>query len=80
MDTLKNSLTSCLNHLSCLCFLSGIEVWGAAYQRKHLDRIDNFFRRSFKNGYISRPILISDIIKYSDKQLFEKVCDDVIFA
>ena len=27
----------------CTCvFLYAIEIWGVAYQRKHLDRIDNF--------------------------------------
>ena len=56
--------------------LYGIEVWGAAYQRKQLDKIDNFLKKSFKFGSTSHLISIPDIIRKRDKLLFEKVCVD----
>ena len=72
----KDQLHALFQALIMSVFLYGIEVWGAAYQRKHLDRIDTFLKRSFKFGYTSEQIYISDVIKKRDGQLFEKVCSD----
>ena len=41
-----------------------------------MDKIDNFFQRSFKFGLTSYLNIIPDIIRARDKLLFEKVCVD----
>ena len=42
----KDQLNNLLNSLVMSVFLYGIEVWGAAYQRQYLDRIDRFFKKA----------------------------------
>ena len=42
----KEQIDKLFKSLVVSVFLYGIEVWGAAYQRKHLDRIDNCFKRT----------------------------------
>ena len=57
-------------------FLYGLEVWGSAYQRKCLDRIDTFFRPACRFGYTSKILLISDIIMNRDSDLFNRITSD----
>ena len=40
----KEQLTKLFDLLIMSLFLYGIEIWGAAYQGKYLDRIDKFFK------------------------------------
>ena len=44
----KDQLTKSFDLLIMSLFLYGIEIWGAAYQGKYLDRIDKFFKRAFR--------------------------------
>ena len=38
----------------------GIEVWGSALQKKHLERInDKFFKRVYRYGYILKEYKMS---------------------
>ena len=50
MDVLKDHFNYLFSHNSLVMsvFLYGIEVWGAAYQRKYLDRIDRFLKRAYR--------------------------------
>ena len=50
-------------------FLYGIEVWGDVYQSKSIYRIDKFFKRAFRFGYISECISFQDVIKKRDIHL-----------
>ena len=54
-------------------FLYGLEVWSSAYQGKYLDRIDPFFRRAYFFGYTDKIILISDVIKNRESDLFNRI-------
>ena len=42
----KDQLNNLHNSLVMSVFLYGIELWGAAYQRRYLDRIDRFFKKA----------------------------------
>jgi len=57
-------------------FLYGLEVWGSAYQGKYLDQIDTFFRRAYRFSYTNKIILISDVIKDRDSDLFKRITSD----
>lgn len=72
----KDQLCKLFDSLIMSVFLYGIEVWGAAYQRKYLDRIDSFFKRAYRFGYTTKTITISELIKKRDSQLFNKVIQD----
>ena len=56
----KVQLNNSFNSLVMSVFLYGIEVWGAAYQRKHLDRIDRFLKRAHRFGFVTILDLIED--------------------
>ena len=56
-------------------FLYGIEIWGAAYQGKYLDRIDRFFRRAFKFGYTNNLYVIAEVIRNRDCKLWSTITD-----
>ena len=56
--------------------LYGIDVWGAAYQRKYLDRIDRFLKRTHRFGFITKKTTILDLIKDRDSKLFKNVIRD----
>ena len=57
-------------------FLYGIEVWGAAYQGKYLDRIDRFLMRAHRFGFTTKKTTILDLIKGRDYKLFKNVISD----
>ena len=61
------------NSLIMPIFLYGIKVWGGAYQSKYIDRIDKFFKRAFRFGYISKCTSFQDVIKKKDIHLRDKV-------
>ena len=50
-------------------FLYGIEIWGAAYQGKYLDRIFKFFKRAFRFGYTNNLYAIAEVIRNRDCKL-----------
>ena len=72
----KDQLSKLFDSLIMSLFLYGLEVWGSAYQGKYLDRIDTFFRQAYRFGYTHKIILISDVIKYRDSDLFNSITSD----
>lgn len=72
----KDQLSKLFDSLIMSLFLYGLEVWGSAYQGKYLDRIDTFFRRAYRFGYTNKIILISDVIKNRDSDLFKRITSD----
>ena len=58
----KEQLTTLFDLLIMSLFLHGIEISGAAYQGKYLDRIDKF---SFRFGYTNNLYAIAEVIKKS---------------
>ena len=53
----KDQLNNLFNSLVVSVFLHGIEVWGAAYQRKYLDRIDWFLKKALRFGFTKKKQL-----------------------
>ena len=72
----KDQLNNLFNSLVMSVFLYGIEVWGAAYQRKYLDRIDRFLKRAHWFGFVTKKTTILDLIKDRDSKLFKNVIRD----
>ena len=72
----KDQLNNLFNSLVMSVFLYGIEVWGAAYQRKYLDRIDRFLKRAHRFGFVTNKTTILDLIKDRDSKLFKNVIRD----
>ena len=72
----KDQLNNLFNSLVMSVFLHGIEVWGAAYQRKYLDRIDRFLKRAHRFGFVTKKTTILDLIKDRDSKLFKNVIRD----
>ena len=56
-------------------FLYGIEIWGAAYQGKYLDRIDKFFKRAFRFGYTNNLYAIAEVITNRNCKLWNIITD-----
>ena len=54
-------------------FLCEVEAWGAAYQRKFLDKIDRFLKRAHRFGFTAKKTAILDLIKDRDSELFKNV-------
>ena len=71
----KEQLTKLFDLLIMSLFLYGIEIWGAAYQGKYLDRIDRFFRRAFKFGYTNNLYVIAEVIRNRDCKLWNTIID-----
>ena len=59
----KEQLTKLFDLLIMSLFLYGIEIWGAAYQGKYLDRIDKFFKRAFGFRYTNNLYAIAEVIR-----------------
>ena len=72
----KVQLNNLFNWLNMSVFLCGIEVWGAAYQRNYLDRIDRFLKRVHRFGFVTKNITILDLIKDRDSKLFKNIIRD----
>ena len=71
----KEQLTKLFDLLIMSLFLYGIEIWGAAYQGKYLDRIDKFFKRAFRFGYTSNLYAIAEVIRNRDCKLWNTITD-----
>ena len=56
-------------------FLYGIEIWGAAYQGKYLDRIDRVFKRAFRFGYTNNLYVIAEVIRSRACKLWNAITD-----
>ena len=56
-------------------FLYGIEIRRAAYQGKHLDRINKFFKRAFRFGYTNNLYAIAEVIRNRDCKLWNTITD-----
>ena len=63
------------NLLVMSVFLYGIEVWGAAYQQEHLDRINRFLMRAHRFAFTTKKTIF-DLIKDRDSKLFRNVISD----
>ena len=57
-------------------FLYGIEIWGSSLQKKYLNRIDNFFKRAHRFGYVLREYKMSELIETREKTLFKQIIDN----
>ena len=71
----KDQLTKFFDLLIMTLFLYGIEIWGAAYQGKYLDRIDKFFKRAFRFGYTNNLYAIAEVIRNRDCKLWNTITD-----
>ena len=71
----KEQLTKLFDLLIMSLFLYGIEIWGAAYQGKYLDRIDRFFKRAFRFGYTNNLYVIAEVIRNVDCMLWNTIID-----
>ena len=71
----KDQLTKFFDLLIMSLFLYGIEIWGAAYQGKYLDRIDKFFKRAFRFGYTNNPYAVAEVIRNRDCKLWNTITD-----
>ena len=56
-------------------FLYGVEIWGAAYQGKFLDRIDRFFKQAFRFGYTNNLYVIAEVIRNRGCKLWNTITD-----
>ena len=72
-NTLKNNWQNYLIFLIMSLFSYGIEIWGAAYQGKYLDRIDKFFKRAFRFGYTNNLYAIAEVIRNRDCKLWNTI-------
>ena len=72
----KDQISKLFDSLILSLILYGIEVWGAAYKGKYLDRVDKFLKRAFRYGYTSKKYVLSDIIRERDKKLWNTVTKD----
>ena len=72
----KNHLNKLFETLILSLFYYGIEVWGSALLKKYLERIDQFFRRAYRYGYVLKEYKMSELIEERDKTLFNKIVND----
>ena len=63
MDIPKINSIIFFNSLIMSVFLCEVEAWGAAYQRKFLDKIDRFLKRAHRFGFTTKKTAILDLIK-----------------
>ena len=68
----KDELHLLFNSLILSTFYFGIEVWGSACS-KYLNKINKFFKRSYKFGYTKILYNIEDIIAQRDKSMFDNL-------
>ena len=57
-------------------FWYGIEIWGSSLQKKYLNRIDKFFKRAHRFGYVLREYKMFELIETRDKTLFKEIIDN----
>ena len=69
----KDQLNNFFNSLIMSVFLCEVEAWGAAYQRKFLDKIDRFLKRAHSFGFTTKKTAILDLIENRDSELFKNV-------
>ena len=75
----KDQLNNLFNSLIMSVFLCEVEAWGAAYQRKFLDKIDRFLKRAHRFGFTTKKTAILDLIKNRDSELFKNVTVMIIY-
>ena len=71
----KEQLTKLFDLLIMSLFLYGIEIWGAAYQGKYLDRIDKFIKQAFRFRYTNRLYATAEVIRNWDCKLWNTITD-----
>ena len=54
-------------------FLYSIEVRASAVQKKYLDRINKFFQRAYRYGYILTEYKMSELIEERNRILFHRI-------
>ena len=67
-----NNLDLLFQSLILSIFNYAIEVWGCAFYRKYLSRINKFFARCFKFGYCSKQYSIIDLYMIETQSYGEK--------
>ena len=69
----KEQLTKLFDLLIMSLFLYGIEIWGAAYQGKYLDRINKFFKQAFRPPVCNT---VAEVIRNQDCKLWNTIMDN----
>ena len=72
----KEHLSYLFDSIILSLFLYGIEIWGSALQKKYLDRVDRFFKRAHRYGYVLNEYKMSELIEMRDRTLFNKILDN----
>ncbi len=73
----KDQISTLFDSLVFSLILYGIEVWGAAFKGKYLDRVDKFLKRAYRYGYTSKNYVLTDIIRERDTKLWKIISEDV---
>jgi hypothetical protein len=73
----KDQISTLFDSLVFSLILYGIEVWGAAFKGKYLDRVDKFLKRAYRYGYTSKNYVLTDIIRERDIKLWKIISEDV---
>ena len=71
----KEQLTKLFDLLIMSLFFYGIEIWGAPYQGKYLDRIDLFFERAFRFGYTNNLYAIAEVVRNRECKLWNTITE-----
>ena len=72
----KDQISTLFDSLVFSLILYGIEVWGAAFKGKYLDRVDKFLKRAYRYGYTSKNYVLADIIRERDMKLWKVISED----
>ena len=72
----KKHLSYLFDSIISSLFLYGIEIWGSALQKKYLERIDKFFKRAYRYGYVLKEYKMSELIETRDRVLFNRILDN----
>ena len=65
----KDHLNKLFETLILSLFFFGIDVWGSALRKKYFKRIDKFFRRAYRYGYVLKEYKMSELIEERDRRL-----------
>jgi hypothetical protein len=72
----KDQISTLFDSLVFSLILYGIEVWGAAFKGKYLDRAEKFLKRAYRYGYTSKNYVLADIIRERDMKLWKVISED----
>jgi hypothetical protein len=72
----KDQISTLFDSLVFSLILYGIEVWGAAFKGKYLDRVEKFLKRAYRYGYTSKNYVLADIIRERDMKLWKVISEN----